>query len=74
MFFLWLTLWWTVGVVIYLGCLSVIIWTLEIHYAFGMSLGVLFGYIAVWGIVTYLWVQIEMDRERKQYEDANGVI
>lgn len=70
--FLWLTLWWITGVAIYLGCLSAIIWNMEFHYAFGASLGILFAYIVIWAIVSYLWVQIEMDRERRQYEEAAG--
>lgn len=70
--FLWLTLWWIAGVAIYLGCLSAIIWNMEFHYAFGASLGILFAYIVIWAIVSYLWVQIEMERERRQYEEAAG--
>jgi hypothetical protein len=66
--FLYLTLWWASGVLIYLGCLSAIIWTLPFHYAFGLSLGVLFGYIIIWAIVSYLWVNIEMNRQKKAYE------
>ncbi|KAN0099128.1 hypothetical protein V8E51_012903 [Hyaloscypha variabilis] len=66
--FLYLTLWWVSGILIYLGCLSAIIWTLPFHYAFGLSLGVLFGYIIIWAIVTFLWVNIEMDRQKKAYE------
>jgi hypothetical protein len=66
--FLGLTLWWFCGVCVYLGCLSAIIWTLEFHYAFGLSLGVLFAYIIIWATVSYFWVQIEIDRERKAYE------
>lgn len=67
---LWLTLWWISGVVIYLGCLSAVIWSLEFHYAFGLSLGVLFTYIVIWALVSYWWVQIEMEREKKAYEAA----
>lgn len=66
--FLWLTLWWISGVVIYLGCLSAVIWSLEFHYAFGLSLGVLFAYIVIWALVSYWWVQIEMRREKRAYE------
>jgi hypothetical protein len=62
-----LTLWWLLGVCVYLGCLSAVIWTLEFHYAFGLSLGVLFTYITIWATVSYWWVQIKMDQERKAY-------
>lgn len=60
-----LTIWWIFGVCVYLGCLSAIVWTLEFHYAFGLSLGVLFAYILIWAAVSYIWLQIEMERERK---------
>lgn len=63
-----LTIWWIFGVCVYLGCLSAIIWTLEFHYAFGLSLGVLFAYIIIWAAVSYIWLQIGMDRERKAQE------
>jgi len=66
--FLLLTLWWASGVLIYLGCLSAVIWTLPFHYAFGSSLGVLFGYIIIWALAAYIWVDIEMDRQKKAHE------
>jgi hypothetical protein len=69
--FLWLTLWWIAGVCVYIGCLSAVIWTLEFHYAFGLSLGVLFAYIIIWAIVSYVFVQFELARQQKAY--AKGV-
>jgi len=66
--FVYLTLWWILGVCVYIGGLSAIIWNLEFHHAFGASLGVLFGYIVIWAIVSYMWVQIEMERQREAYE------
>ena len=68
-FFLYLTLWWILGVLIYIGCVSAVIWTLEFHYAFGLSLGILFSYIAIWAAVTAVWVNIEMKREHRKYEE-----
>ncbi|KAJ5195499.1 uncharacterized protein N7498_008937 [Penicillium cinerascens] len=67
MFFL-LTLWWIFGVCVYLGCLSAVIWTLEFHFAFGLSLGILFCYIIIWALISYSWLQAAMNRERKTYE------
>lgn len=67
-FFFNLTLWWTLGVCVYIGCVSAVIWTLPFHYAFGLSLGLLFSYIAVWAVVTFVWVKIEMKREHEAYE------
>lgn len=67
-FFFNLTLWWTLGVCVYIGSVSAVIWTLEFHYAFGLSLGLLFSYIACWAIVTFVWTKIEMKREHEAYE------
>ncbi|KAF2094944.1 hypothetical protein NA57DRAFT_45989 [Rhizodiscina lignyota] len=66
-FFLYLTWWWILGVCVYEGAVSAVIWTLEFHYAFGLSLGVLFAYIAIWAAVTFVWTKIEMKREHKAY-------
>lgn len=67
-FFFNLTLWWTLGVCVYIGSVSAVIWTLEFHYAFGLTLGLLFSYIACWAAVTFVWVKIEMKREHEAYE------
>jgi hypothetical protein len=69
-FFVYLTLWWLLGVCLYISCVSAVIWTLPFHYAFGLSLGVLFSYIAVWAAVTYVWTTIEMKREHRAYEEG----
>jgi hypothetical protein len=69
-FFMDLTLWWLLGVCLYIGCVSAVIWTLPFHYAFGLSLGVLFSYIVVWAAVTYVWTTIEMKREHRAYEEG----
>lgn len=69
-FFMDLTLWWLLGVCVYIGSVSAVIWTLPFHYAFGLSLGVLFTYIAVWAAVTYVWTLIEMKREHRAYEEG----
>jgi hypothetical protein len=67
-FFVNLTLWWLLGVCVYIGAVSAVIWTLPFHYAFGLSLGVLFAYIALWAAVTAVWVNVEMKREHQAYE------
>ena len=67
-FFVNLTLWWLLGVCVYEGCVSAIIWTLPFHYAFGASFGLLFAYIAIWAAVTAVWTDIEMKREHRAYE------
>lgn len=65
-----LTIWWIFGVCFYLGCLSAIVWTLEFHYAFGLSLGVLFAWIIIWAVISYCWSQREMAREKIAYETS----
>jgi len=69
-FFVDLTLWWLLGVLVYIGSVSAVIWTLPFHYAFGLSLGVLFSYIAIWAAVTYVWTIQEMKREHRAYEEG----
>lgn len=66
--FLYLTLWWELGVLTYVGCLSAVIWTLEFHIAFGLSLGILFCYIAIWATTSWAYVNWEMDRQRRAFE------
>ncbi|KAJ9664749.1 hypothetical protein H2198_000095 [Neophaeococcomyces mojaviensis] len=66
--FYYLTLWWLLGVCVYVGAVSAVIWTCEFHIAFGLSLGVLFSYIAVWAAVSYVWVRIEIAREHRAFE------
>lgn len=68
-FFLYLTLWWILGIIVYIGCLSAVIWNCEFHVAFGLSFGVLFSYIVVWAGTTFLWVNWEMKREHRAYEN-----
>lgn len=69
--FLYLTLWWILGVCVYVGCVSAVIWTCEFHIAFGLSLGVLFAYIAVWAGTTALYVKWEIAKEHKAYENGD---
>jgi hypothetical protein len=66
--FVMLTLWWMLGVCVYIGCVSAVIWTVEFHIAFGLTLGILFSYIALWAAATYAWVMFEMHREREAFE------
>jgi hypothetical protein len=69
-FFRYLTMWWLTGVCVYIGCVSAVIWTMPFHYAFGLSLGILFGYISIWAAVTYFWTIWEMKREHRAYEEG----
>lgn len=66
--FVWLTIFWELGVLIYIGCLSAVIWLVEFHIAFGLSLGLLFGWIVIWAFCSWLYVEWDMNRQRKAYE------
>ncbi|KAK0107269.1 hypothetical protein ONS95_003969 [Cadophora gregata] len=66
--FTYLTWWWISGVIIYLGCLSAVIWKLRFHYAFGLSLGVLFAYLTIWALASYYFVMWSMHREKMAWE------
>jgi hypothetical protein len=70
--FLYLTLWWELGICVYIGSVSAVIFTLDFHYAFGLSLGVLFAYIASWAAGTYAFVIWEMKRQDRMYEDGKS--
>lgn len=67
-FFYNLTLFWLFGVLVYIGCASAIIWNLEFNHAFGLVFGVLFSWIGIWALTTFLWVKWEMKREQRAYE------
>ena len=68
--FVKLTLWWMLGVAVYIGAVSAVIWTCPFHIAFGLSFGILFSYIACWAVGTLLYVNYEMGREKKAYEQG----
>ena len=68
--FRYLTWWWLLGVFVYIGSVSAVIWNVDFHYAFGLSLGVLFSYIAIWAGVSYAWVKLEIEREHKAAEQG----
>ena len=66
--FLILTWWWIVGICIYVGCVSMVIWLCEFHIAFGLSFGVLFSYIAIWAGMSALYVKWEIARQHRAFE------
>lgn len=63
-----LNMFWIAGVAIYLGCVSAVIWKLPFEFAFGSSLGVLFFWVILWAILTYVWVRVALIREMKWYK------
>lgn len=60
-----LTVWWCAGFMVYLGCLSAVIFNNPFHIAFGLSLGLLFAWIITWAVCTYVYVQLALERERE---------
>lgn len=68
-FFVYLTLFWIFGVLVYIGTASAIIWKVKFHYAFGLTFGNLFAWIFVWAGITYFWVKWEMKKEHEEYEN-----
>jgi len=68
-----LTLWWKLGVCVYIGSLSAVVWTCPFHIAFGLSLGILFYYIAFWAAGTFAWVTYEMGRQWKAFKTEQTV-
>lgn len=63
-----LTWFWIIGCSIYLGCLSAIIWNLPFEYAFGSSLGLLFGWLIIWVSLMSIGVKWGLKREAKWVE------
>lgn len=59
-----ITVWWCAGIMVYIGCLSAVIFRNPFHIAFGVSLGLLFAFIIIWSICTYVYVQLALERER----------
>ncbi|KAF9874163.1 hypothetical protein CkaCkLH20_08146 [Colletotrichum karsti] len=64
-----LTLFWIGGCSCYLGYVAAIIWDLEFERAFGTSLGVLFGWIIVWGVTARIWIHYAIRREKKWWRE-----
>ena len=60
-----LTLFWIGGICIYLGSMAAIIFTLPFEYAWGTSLGVLFGWVLCSAGITFLWTRTIVEKEKK---------
>lgn len=71
--FVMLTIWWIIGVCVYITCLSAVVWCVEFHYAFGLSLGILFAYIATWAGTSYAFVMWENKYEYERAKES-GVL
>lgn len=58
-----LTLLWIAGCTIFLGCVSAVIWNFSFEIAFGSTLGLLFAWVILWALLTYLWINLMLRRE-----------
>ncbi|KAJ0311213.1 hypothetical protein COL5a_002371 [Colletotrichum fioriniae] len=64
-----LTLFWIGGCTAYIGYVAGIIWNLEFERAFGTTLGVLFGWIIIWGVTARFWIEYAIKREQKWWKE-----
>ena len=60
-------LWWAIGGVIFIGALAGVTWGCDFDTAYGLSFGVLFIWIGVWALVTWLWVKRKLRIEREWF-------
>ncbi|WYZ33928.1 hypothetical protein EsH8_I_000204 [Colletotrichum jinshuiense] len=67
-----LTLFWMGGCTAYIGYVAAIIWNLEFEHAFGTSLGVLFGWIIIWGVTAKFWIDWSIKREKKWWKETRA--
>ncbi|GJC91371.1 hypothetical protein CH63R_01568 [Colletotrichum higginsianum IMI 349063] len=63
-----LTLFWIGGCTCYIGYVAAMIWNLEFERAFGSTLGVLFGWIIIWGVAARFWIEYAIKREQKWWK------
>ncbi|OHF04201.1 hypothetical protein CORC01_00540 [Colletotrichum orchidophilum] len=64
-----LTLFWIGGCSAFIGYVAAIIWNLEFERAFGTTLGVLFGWIIIWGVSARFWIEYALKREAKWWKE-----
>ncbi len=62
-----INLWWTIGGVIFIGALSDMTWGLDFDLAYGLSFGLLFVWIGIWALGSWLWVIRGLRKERQWY-------
>ena len=71
---LWeVTLWWTVGGVVFTGALAGITWGCDFNVAYGLSFGVLFIWIGAWAAATWVWVRWMLERERQWFARRGSI-
>jgi hypothetical protein len=57
-------MWWAVGGMVFIGGLSGITWGMIFPVAYGLSFGLLFVWIGIWSLATWLWVKRALRMER----------
>ncbi|KAK2036133.1 hypothetical protein LZ31DRAFT_617786 [Colletotrichum somersetense] len=67
-----LTLFWIGGCTCYIGYVAAMIWNLEFERAFGSTLGVLFGWIIIWGVAARFWIEYAIKREQKWWKETKA--
>ncbi|GKT43554.1 zinc metalloproteinase nas-7 [Colletotrichum spaethianum] len=67
-----LTLFWIGGCTCYIGYVAAMIWNLEFERAFGSTLGVLFGWIIIWGVSARFWIEYAIKREQKWWKESKA--
>ncbi|KAK1974179.1 hypothetical protein LZ30DRAFT_670689 [Colletotrichum cereale] len=67
-----LTLFWIGGCTCYIGYVAAMIWNLEFERAFGSTLGVLFGWIIIWGVSARFWIEYAIKREQKWWKETRA--
>jgi hypothetical protein len=64
-------LWWTLGGVIFIGALAGITWGCEFDLAYGLSFGIMFIWIGLWALVTWIWVKRKLRKEHEWFARKN---
>lgn len=66
-----INMWWTVGGVVFIGALAAMTWGLDFSVAYGLSFGMLFVWIGLWAIGSWLWVKRGLRREQQWFIKAD---
>jgi hypothetical protein len=62
-----INLWWTIGGLIFIGALAAMTWALDFNVAYGLSFGMLFIWIGLWALGSWLWVKRGLRAERRWF-------
>jgi hypothetical protein len=62
-----INLWWTTGGVAFIAALAALTWAVEFNIAYGVSFGLLFVWIGIWALCSWIWVARGLRRERNWF-------